>query len=140
VAVPCRSLVGLRVLQFFDKFVQAWKEMNQIEAAKPLCDLCVRTGDFNSIMQSYQALDGVLDTKVGVPYHCESGSHERVYHAYDGYTSPFEGTPSKATENLCRYCEDHSGKFALFISAATSPSEVLLRCPYCERDVLGSLP
>jgi hypothetical protein len=111
-----------------------------MEAVKPLCDLCVRMGVFNSIMRSYQTLDEDFDTQVGVPYHCESGVHERAYHAYDGYTSPFEGSPTKATAHLCRYCKYHSRKFALFISAAKSLSEVTLRCPYCDHEVAGSLP
>jgi hypothetical protein len=73
-----------------------------MEAVKPLCDSCVRSGVFDSIMVSYQTPDEVFDTQLGVPYHCASGAHERAYHAYDGYTSPFEGTPTKATANLCR--------------------------------------
>jgi hypothetical protein len=111
-----------------------------MDAVKPLCDLCVRRGVFNSTMRSYQTSDDVFDTQLGIPYHCESGNHERAYHAYDGYTSPFGGTPSKTTATLCRYCELHSGKFALFISAALSPSEVTLRCPYCEYEMPGGLP
>jgi hypothetical protein len=111
-----------------------------MEAAKPLCDLCVRLGVFNSLMLSYQTSDDVFDTQLGIPYHCESDSHERAYHAYDGYTSPFEVKPTKTTVNLCRYCERHNGRYALFISEATSRSEVTLRCPYCEAEIQGSLP
>lgn len=111
-----------------------------MEAVKPLCDLCVRLGILNSIMMSYRASDDVFDTQFGVPYHCESAHHERTYHAYDGYTSPFELEPTQATVNLCRYCERHSVKYALFISAATSRSAVTLRCPYCEEELRGSLP
>jgi|ERR1700693_2011689 hypothetical protein len=111
-----------------------------MEPVKPLCDLCVRSGVFNSIMLSYQALDDVFDTQLGIPYHCNSGSHERAYHAYDGYTSPFEATSTHANPNLCRYCERHYGRYALFISVAASRTEVTLRCPYCEQEVLVSLP
>jgi hypothetical protein len=68
-----------------------------LEAARPLCDLCVRRGIFNSMMLSYQASDDVFDTELGIPYHCESANHERVYHAYK---SPFESSPSKTTANL----------------------------------------
>jgi hypothetical protein len=51
----------------------------QMEAVKPLCDLCGRLGIFNSIMLSYQSSDDVFDTQLGVPYHCESKTahHER---------------------------------------------------------------
>jgi hypothetical protein len=111
-----------------------------MEAVKPLCDLCIRQGIVHSSMLSYQTPDDVFDTQLGIPYHCESDSHERAYHAYDGYTSPFETKPTKTTANLCRYCDRHGGKYALFISAATSRSDVVLRCPYCEHEVLGSLP
>jgi hypothetical protein len=107
---------------------------------KPLCDLCVRRGVLNSVMLSYRALDEVFDTQIGVPYHCESGQHERSYHAYDGYISPFELTPTPATATLCRYCEMHSGRYAMFISVAASPSEVMLQCPYCNHEVIGKLP
>src|SRR5579864_7308611 len=98
-----------------------------MEAVKPLCGSCVRSGIFGSIMVSHQTPDEVFDTQLGVPYHCASGAHERAYHAYDGYTSTFEGTPTKATANLCRYGERHSGRYALFISATSSRSEVTLR-------------
>jgi hypothetical protein len=111
-----------------------------MEAAKPLCDLCVRLGVFNSIMLSYQTSDDVFDTQLGIPYHCQGADHERAYHAYDGYTSPLEFEPTKTTVNLCRYCECHNGRYAMFISAATSRSEVTFRCPYCENEVLGLLP
>jgi hypothetical protein len=113
-----------------------------MEAVKPLCDLCVRLGIFNSIMLSYQSSDDVFDTQLGVPYHCESKTahHERTYHAYDGYTSPFEAEPAHPTVNLCRYCERHPGRYALFVSAAISRSEVTLRCPYCESELQGTLP
>lgn len=113
-----------------------------MEAVKPLCDLCVRLGVFDSIMLSYQASDDVFDTQLGVPYHCESQSahHERAYHAYDGYTSPFEVSATFNTADLCRYCERHNGRYALFISAATSRSEVTMRCTYCEAEIQGALP
>ena len=57
-----------------------------MEPVKPLCDLCVRSGVFNSIMLSYQALDDVFDTQLGIPYHCNSGSHERAYHGAEDRT------------------------------------------------------
>ena len=107
-----------------------------MDAVKPLCDRCVRMGVLNSVMVSYRALDELFDTQLGIPYHCESGRHERAYHAYDGYTSPFETT--KASANLCRYCEHHAGRYALFISVAESRSEVILRCPHCEQELLAS--
>jgi hypothetical protein len=56
-----------------------------MDAVKPLCDRCVRMGVLNSVMVSYRALDELFDTQLGIPYHCESGRHERAYHAYDGY-------------------------------------------------------
>jgi hypothetical protein len=111
-----------------------------MDAVKPLCDRCVRMGVLNSIMVSYQALDEVFDTQLGIPYHCESGKHERAYHAYDGYTSPFEEPATKVAATLCRYCERHAGKYALFISSAASRSEVTLRCPHCEQELVASLP
>ena len=38
-----------------------------MEAVKPLCDLCVRLGVFDSIMLSYQASDDVFDTPARRP-------------------------------------------------------------------------
>jgi hypothetical protein len=111
-----------------------------MDTVKPLCDLCVRRGVFNSIMASYRDLDEAFDTQLGVPYHCEGGRHERAYHAYDGYTTPFESTATKAGATLCRYCENHSGRYALFISSAESRSEVTFRCPHCEAELVASLP
>jgi len=70
----------------------------------------------------------VLIPKSAARTTARADAHERAYHAYDGYTSPFETT--KASANPCRDCDTMP---ALFISVAESRSEVILRCPHGEQ-------
>jgi hypothetical protein len=106
-----------------------------VSQVKPLCDLCIRAGIFTSIMRSYQATDAEFSPELGVPYHCDSENHDRAYHGYDGYTSRV-GQPA----GLCRYCDHHGGNVAMFITQATSRSEVIFQCPNCGDRTNESLP
>jgi len=90
----------------------------------PLCDLCVKSGMFNiSTMAPAVRIDTEGKALHGA-FSCQI--HNRDYHYFFGYISKQTGSTEVPSFSVpCGKCVETR---AMFISSATSPTDVTLRC------------
>ncbi|MGD1090711.1 MAG: hypothetical protein ABSB35_01835 [Bryobacteraceae bacterium] len=97
---------------------------------KPLCDLCVQNGVFDSPM-TIQGAQGEAQAPDAF-YRCLRHPH-RSYHQAQGYASVF----GKAVPFAPCLCVGHG---LPFIESARSASDIVLRCPDCGASGADELP